>query len=503
MNKLESNYEYMKESFHSYIDMIKKGGKVDLYSIINTTLIKNPFTSNFPKSLFTHNTKIENKSILFIKATIKFYGLNLYKFMSYIIMYMIFNMFYNKKIKSSKIFMLMDIFLLVDNIIKDGKFEENYFKNLYPVLKSHNYSYVILPRLFGVSKNPFKFYKFIQIMNKDKRDFLFEFQLLSISDFVRILKYIILYPFKTLRLLQNGNTEFDTIFNKELLNDIPNTSFESFSRYILGKNIAKKMDVERVYSWSEFQVIERSFNFAIRNINENIKIYGCQFSLIYEVYFHMYLDDIDYEQKISPHIVLTNGKYNILKRDKIKYKEGVSLRYQNIFTYNKNNRGKNILLLGSIFEKDISVMMDYISVFDKFFFFKPHPALGIDKLKKYMKANIIIETRNIYNTFEDVNMIIVTPASGTAVEAVSCGISVIIVASQDTLTANPLIEYGKGKIWDIAFSKGDVEKLYNKLINYKENNSDEIKKIASWYKNNFFIEPTEDNIVKTFELEKG
>jgi hypothetical protein len=29
---------------------------------------------------------------------------------------------------------------------------------------------------------------------------------------------------------------------------------------------------------------------------------------------------------------------------------------------------------------------------------------------------------------------------------------------------------------------------------------DEIKSIATWYKDNLFIEPSEENILKTFEL---
>ena len=62
------------------------------------------------------------------------------------------------------------------------------------------------------------------------------------------------------------------------------------------------------------------------------------------------------------------------------------------------------------------------------------------------------------------------------------------------------MDYGKGKIWDIAFSKDDVNKLYNNLMKYRRNNLEEIQEIASWYKDNFFIEPTEENIIKVFEL---
>ena len=75
-----------------------------------------------------------------------------------------------------------------------------------------------------------------------------------------------------------------------------------------------------------------------------------------------------------------------------------------------------------------------------------------------------------------------------------CGISVIILSSQDNLTADPLIKIGKGKIWDLAYDSSEIDKIYKKLINYRNLNQSEIIEIANWYKNNLFIEPTEENI---------
>ena len=118
-----------------------------------------------------------------------------------------------------------------------------------------------------------------------------------------------------------------------------------------------------------------------------------------------------------------------------------------------------------------------------------------------MRNNVLVVNDSIYKLFENAS-IVITAASGTSIEAVSCGVSVIIIGNNDNLTANPLVDYGKGKIWDIAFNKDDVKKLYNKLITYRKNNIDEIKEIALWYRDNFFIEPTEENIVKVFELDK-
>ena len=497
--ELEKNYQQEKKSFHAYIDKIKKNSVSDIYTIVNTTLIKNPYATNFPKQFFLKSESIEkeNKIFLFIKHSIKFYLKQFYLFFSYLISFMLFKLFYKKKpIPKDAIF--IDIFFLVDNIIKDKHFNENYFKELYPVLEKYQQNYIFLPRLYGVSKNPFKLVKLFKILNSDKRNFLFEFEVLSFTDFLTLFKMILLYPFKTLRLLQKELMVNDILFNQELIRDISSVGIEAFSRYLYGKNIAKINSVKKIYSWSEFQVIERSFNFGVRKTTENIELIGCQFFLNYEIYFNTYVDDIDFEMLSSPHRVLVNGDYYLLEREKVEYKRGVSLRYQSLFNFDGIEKEENVLLLGSYIEIDTLYMLKSVETFESVIF-KNHPAVNLSNFG-VLPSNIKLSNDNIYELFKSASLVIGT-ASGTCVEAVACGVSVIVMASQDNLTANPLVKYGKGEIWDIAFSKDDVEKLYNKLLKYREENRSRIMEIASWYKDNFFVEPTEENIVNAFELD--
>ena len=309
---------------------------------------------------------------------------------------------------------------------------------------------------------------------------------------------VIKYPFKTLRLMQNEDKEIDNVFNNSLIEDIKHFSFNGLSRYILGKKIAQIKNIKKIYSWSEFQVIERSFNYGIRSTKNDIELISLQFYLNYETYFNSYIDDLDYEMLSSPHKVLVNGKYYIKERKKLKYEVGISLRYNEIFNFNGIKEEKNVLLLGSYIESDTQYMLESVKDFENVIF-KNHPAVDIKRFGK-LSSNITVSNENIYKLFETTKLAIGT-ASGTSVEAVSCGISVIIIASQNNLTANPLVSYGKGKIWDIAFSKDDVKILYNKLINNNDNK--EILEISNWYKTNFFVEPSEKNIVNVFELKKG
>lgn len=496
--KLEQSYHEKKKIFHDYINNIKRDCKWDIYNIINPTLIKNPYASELPKRFFNNKNSGKNKKSLFLKTIFKYYLKSFYLFISYFIAFIVFKIYF-KKHRQNSVINVIDIFALVDNINKNKKFEENYLKGIYEVFEKYKTDYTILLRPYGVNKNPFKLIKFFKIINKDKRDFIFEYELLRLRDFVELFLLVLVYPFKVLRLLQKEDSEIDKIFNESLIEDINNFNFESMTRYIFGKNISKIDTLQKIYSWSEFQVIERSFNYAIRKNNINIELIALQFFINYEIYFNTFVDDLDYEMLSSPHKVYVNGKYYILKRKKIDYEVGVSLRYKSIYTFSGIKKEDDVLLLGSYFENDTKYMLESVKEFDSVVF-KNHPAVDINRFGK-LSENIAISNENIYKLFETTKLVIGT-ASGTAVEAVACGVSVIIIASQDNLTANPLVEYGKGKIWDIAFSKDEIGLLYNQLLNYRENNKEEIRKISQWYKDNFFVEPTEENIIKVFELEK-
>jgi hypothetical protein len=283
------------------------------------------------------------------------------------------------------------------------------------------------------------------------------------------------------------------------LADIKYFSFDSLTRYVLGKHLAKIDSIEKIFSWSEVQVIERSFNYAIRKNSQKIELNALQFFLNYKVYFNSYVDDLDNDILSAPHEVFVNVKYYIQDRKKIKYSIGVSLRYKDIFRFKRQENEGKILLLGSCIETDTKYMLDSVKGFDDVIF-KNHPAVDINRLGELSK-NIIVSNDNIYKLFESTKLVIGT-ASGTAVEAVTCGISTIIIASQDNLTAPPLVEHGKGKIWDIAFQKEELKDTMNALLEFRKNNRHEINNISTWYKDSFFVEPTEERIIKVFKLDK-
>lgn len=496
MNSKDLYYAYnaRKKQFHAYIDRIKKNSCWDIYTVINATLIKNPYVSIFPKVFFSTQKITYNKIISFLYNIGRYYLKNFYLFISYIIAFVLYKIYYKKQ-RKNRLKIIIDTFGLVDKTNEEGKFSEKYLTGIYDIFEEHATNYAILLRLYQVGKNPFKLINFFKIINKDTKDYIFEYEFIKLIDLLKLFYLILSYPFFTLRLLQNNKNDVDEIFNYCLLEDIKFFNFDSLTRYIFGLNIAKIESIERIYSWSEFQVIERAFNFGVRTHNNKIELIGLQFFLNYETYFNVVVDDLDYKMLSSPHKVFVNGKYYIEERKKVKYKVGVSLRYKDIFHFQGIQTEEKILLLGSYIESDTKHMINSMKDFDNVVF-KNHPAVDIKNFGE-LPPNMTVSNDNIYELFKNTKIVIGT-ASGTAVEAVACGLSVIIIASQDNLTSNPLVAYGQGKIWDIAFDIHEIEKVYEQLMIYRNNHKKEIQNIANWYNDNFFEPLTQENLIQVF-----
>lgn len=490
------------KKIYDHIYKIKKQNKVDVYSAINTTLIASPFITKFPNELIFNKFIKKSKSKLFLLSAIKFYASNFLHFIFYFRTFVYFKFLYSKpKYKIERNVLVLDLYFVVDRIINEGELNETYFSSLYNLLRKKKIDFVFLPRLFGLSLNPLKAHQqlknFFEIINEEQNNFLFEFELITLKDFFYLFWLILCYPFKSLRLLSKEESVDDKIFNLNLVKDISKQGIDSFARYIFGRSISKIKSIDRIYSWSEFQNLERSFNYAIRK-NSDIKITACQFYINYPTYFSSIVHDIDEYLGYAPHKVLVNGKKYIVDNN-IDYQLGVSLRYNNVFEYEAKDNGRSSIVLGSYLIEETNNLLRVIQDLENIIF-KGHPAIDVSSIEENLIKDIKISNEDIYDLFPNASLV-VGAASGSLLEAVACGVSVIVVAQRGQLIANPLVEFGKGKIWDIVFSEKELKIKYKELLIFRDNYPNEIITISDWYKENFFVEPTEENISNVFELE--
>ncbi len=480
------------EHLYNLINSVKRK---NLYSVINTTLIANPYITDFPKEYF-EDKKRDWNIFQFLKSTSIFYLKTYIKLSIFTIQKMFFSIVWRKRPEIENT--IIDVFLLSNKVLENGKYEDTYFQGLYPVLEKRNIRYSYLLRIFGLKCNPLKFLKLLQILKREKKNFIFEYQLISYFDILKIHFYIFLYPFQTLTLLQKDKLlEQGNLFNFHLIEDISKQDILAWTRYFAGRKLAQFPNIEKITSWSEFQVIERGFNFGYRTNGGKGKIFGSQLYISYPTYFNSFVFDIDYLHCSSPHRVLVNGKHYIRKTENNLYKLGVSLRYREVFQFQKDSRErKDILVLASYLKQETKQIIEFCKNIPNLKI-KLHPTQQPTDFK--FPENISLVSGNLYNFFQT-SQIVITTGSGTAVEAVAVGVSVVIVASKTNLTSNSLIDYGKGEIWDIVSEKDEIVPTIIKLSNFRKENPDRILEIAEYYKDNFFIEPTEENIIRAFEF---
>jgi UDP-N-acetylglucosamine:LPS N-acetylglucosamine transferase len=192
------------------------------------------------------------------------------------------------------------------------------------------------------------------------------------------------------------------------------------------------------------------------------------------------------------------------EKSNLKYEIGPSLRYSKVFTTQINKEEqRDILVFLPYFKEEIESIIRIIKdgiAFSRQVFVKAHPATTIAKYRSIFPSNVNIVNKDSYKLFKEAK-IIISNASGTLIEASSLGIPVIFVKNSSSLEYNnPLPEYGRGIIWEEAT---DCEELNNKIVEFEESlnyKAEEINAIASAYKQMFFCEPTEENIIKAFDL---
>jgi hypothetical protein len=490
------------KELYEYLSSVRQLNKVDIHSIVNTTLVANPYISKFSEDFLFNTRRKEQFSSSFFVNALRYYGLNSIRILMFLRTLIYFKIFFQKPILvASKNDVVLDLYVNIESVSRDGMLCEKYFQGLYSVLREENRNYIFIPRLIGFSNNPIKAHKqlvsFFKIVSQDHNQYIFEFGMFSFKNFIELLGLYFSYPFKTLRLFSKKTNRSDLTFNFHLKKDISKQSIIPFTRYILGKNISNFNGISRIYSWSEFQVTERAFNFAIRK-NSDIKITACQFLVTYPAHFNMHIQDIDEDHGSAPNKVLVNGAHYLLKRVKINYQVGVSLRYKDIFRYQPQYAGSKTLVLGSYSAKETTNILKMVVDLDGVLF-KGHPLVDNQKFSTFLNDRITTTQTNIYDLFPQ-SALIIGGASGSLAEAIACGVSVLVIAKENELVTNPLTEIGKGKMWDIAYNSTDILVKSAELVAFRNMHKDEIINITSWYRSHLFVEPTKEKIKQTFEL---
>ncbi len=490
------------EETNEFIKNINKqilGTKDDIYYIANNTLTRNPFAS---KILSNEETTPNLSNKLKIKFLIRYFLKAFSVFFVYLVKFIIYKSIKKKTTLNYKI--LIDTYFLVDKIDKTKSFKDSYFLGLDDLLQKDQFAYLV-KSFYGSVLNIKKFLNVVKVINQSDKNIISEFDIIGFGDLLKAFCFILIYPFKIIRVYKHFKGD-NLVFDYSLIESLNGSDFLSYIRYLLGKKINKQNNIEKIISWCEYQNIDKSFYKGVNESGKNQTIYGCQFLVTYDSWLNFFIPKEEERFNLCPDILLTNGKF-YLEHIEIEKRLGVSLRYSHLFNENNNQGNSNdkTLVLGSfIFEETLNLieMVKKLQMDDKIIL-RLHPTQSFDMYKnKIPESWILSDKESLDEAMSKSNIVITNGGTGTSLETVCKGKSTLIVGNSNNFNSLPLINKGQGEIWDLAFNKNEVIIKYNDLLKYRNNNKDKIDELSSWYKENFFINPSKKKILEIFDLAK-
>ena len=131
---------------------------------------------------------------------------------------------------------------------------------------------------------------------------------------------------------------------------------------------------------------------------------------------------------------------------------------------------------------------------------KFHPATDVRKYRAQLRKNIKVVDSDLYDLLKEAK-IVIGSSTGALVEAVSLGIPVISIDNKSMLTHSYLPFFGEGILWERAEEGSEIIGLVHKLSSSLKHNSRQIQSVSEKFKSMFFCEPTEKQIIDSFELD--
>lgn len=500
------------EQYSNAINKINLSAYKNIYLLSNGVLSRNPYINNLLTRLYKKDYKLSPnrfKNFVIFKL-LSYYARSFVKLFSWLLQKFF---FFLSGYRSSKLnksidgLVLIDTYFVVGNLKQNGYRDKACLSGLDDILEKYEKEYSYLPIFYG-EKNPFKYISIFNGLKKSDADYITDYELLKLTDVVKIITFIIAYPFCVIRLANSLDVSDKVValVKNELLITTNQITWDCYARYLVGRRIGEKTNGAKLISWCEYQSIQKNLYKGIHETNNSIKIFGCQFFLRFGDWVNIDIPNSEVDLGLAPDVVLVNGRSGISKNSKIPHKLGISLRNKKIFQIkNKNQHDETELfpiILLSYLESESKRLLQLIaesSYKDKKLYIKAHPALNLASLKPFIQQEWVVVDGDLYDRLEDANIVIVT-ASGTAAEAVAIGKTVIIIGNPKGITTNPLLSLGKGMIWDVAETAQDMTYVVNALLRYRVDHKESILLLSEQYKNLLFNHATEDDVLDMFDL---
>lgn len=243
--------------------------------------------------------------------------------------------------------LLVDTFALLPRIAAEGRWRDLYLPGLAESAKEQGMRALTLYRLYG-SRNPLTLWRAIQALAASSEGML-EAHLFSLSDWLRLVRHMAVYPFSLLRLIESLHSapsdSPERYIREALLLTAGQCALVGEARRLaglrLGLWLTKAPAGSRIVSWYENQCVNKAFYRGLRQAQkqngkrqntDHVPTIGAQLFLWPPVLLNNHADDAEAALGLAPDRVVVNGPYFLPDASCQNYAIGPSLRYAHLFT---------------------------------------------------------------------------------------------------------------------------------------------------------------------------
>ena len=414
-------------------------------------------------------------------------------FLIYFTLFEILNKSKNRKnlIIQSKNIILLDTTLMKATFNnKNNVFLDRFYGDMFKK-KAAGSNFFIAPEnlLFKDTK------KYLEKIKKEKNNFIFRFDFLNITDYIKALNITGLENLNfDKRFYQYQSIKLDySIFNDKMNSKFNINFYVGILNYFFFKRLYdNKVKLKNVINWNENQSADKGFILGSKKFFPKIPIKGfaCYF-VNYDYYFDKQPLACEFEKNLVPDSLFVPTILNTIKIKKfckkISVDEAPLFRFKSLLaTVNKKKKQlKNSISVFLPFER-IEATHIIIQLSKSNFILsnnievvvKPHPDMSnkfINQLLQICQNRFIFLNQPLDIIMQKTNLVISTSSSST-IEAIFHGKFVISPINTNLLVDTPIANIIPKKYYNISYTADDLDKKISRyLLMQKKHNFSFIK----------------------------
>jgi hypothetical protein len=414
----------------------------------------------------------------------------------------------NSKDIMGKPLILVDTFMLEEYTNIDRWYGE-FWNNLSTDIKANTY---FIPTIVDTPLN--KMHKVYKKLRSNPRNFIIKEDFLNFINIFKTARHFLNIRKMKIEPFIFLNYDIGPLVKEELLNNTDKFSvIESLLNFDFVRNLRNQnIDVALSIDWFEGHGVDKSWSFAFHSFYPETTIVGYRPVHGQPAYLSLFPIPIEYEAKCLPDeiAIQARGSRKSLTEFFPKLDVRIIPSFKSAYVWGfdyKYNTKKSIALITLPISIDMSIEMikkiQRVKVLLKFddtnnpFIIKPHPTQNVRLIKEIVRKidlDIQVTEDKSFSTALNNTAVLLTDASSTCLEALACGIPVIIIPNTDGLSYNPLPDSIPSKICTNAKTTEEIASdlklfLYRDILMFKE-----LNKIGKKIRNDFFEPITQQGI---------